>query len=139
MLQTIQWIIAILVISLSVYACQVVETQRDEAFLHTPWTLTSRVVSGNDVATAQPGDYTFTVLPDGVMTGTALCNQCGGTYTLEGSDRVSLSLFCTEKGCPGFDHLEGSFFPYGEGVYEINGSVLEIRLDNGMTYWFRSM
>jgi heat shock protein HslJ len=65
------------------------------------WVLREMRLAGADAFV--PGDssrFTVEFAPDGGMGVVADCNQCGGTYTLDGEALVVPDLVCTLVLCP---------------------------------------
>jgi hypothetical protein len=86
------------------------------------WVLREMRLAGADAFV--PGDssrFTVEFAPDGGMGVVADCNQCGGTYTLDGEALVVPDLVCTLVLCPTPEGqqfatlLEGTSFGRGGG------------------------
>jgi len=74
---------------------------------------------------SKPQDYSFVLLPDGIVQINADCNVAEGTYSLEGS-ALSISTDVTTSADCGPDSMWDSFVQY------LNGAALQFIQDNGL-------
>lgn len=90
------------------------------------------------ITVANPDQYTLRLGNDGRLSVRADCNQCGGTYSLEGDTLKVGNLACTLVGCPSgsLDSAYGAALG-GSSTLAISDSQLILQ-NGGVTLRFRN-
>lgn len=97
-----------------------------------PWRLESMVLE--DAAAFVPEDpsrFTVEFNADGTLGVTADCNQCGGSYTLNGGNLTAGPLVCTLVACPTNRGQEFATLIDGTTSLDLDGDELEIESSEG--------
>ena len=84
------------------------------------------------ITVATPDQYTLRLGNDGRLSVRADCNQCSGTYTLDGDTLRIGNLACTLVGCPA-GSLDGAYAAVLQGSSSLAISDSHLILRNGTT------
>lgn len=127
----------LLMVALVLAGCQLLGLDGNDRFSlsGTAWEMVRVEVNGEVAETVEKGDYLIQFLEDGNVSGTDLCNSCGGTYQVGGDDQLSISAGCTEIACPRMQLYVYSRFPYDAASFTIEKGDLRIAtLDGDRVY-----
>ena len=95
------------------------------------WRLESMQTEGGTFRPEDPGQFTVEFNADGTVGVRADCNQCGGSYTLNG-DRLTVSpLTCTLIACPTSRGQQFAALLEGTSAVEADDGELEIESPDG--------
>jgi heat shock protein HslJ len=97
----------------------------------TPWQLESMEIAGGTFEPDDPSRFTVEFDADGTIGIRADCNQCGGTYVLNGDRLTAGPLACTLVACPTPRGQQFAGLLDGTSSVDIDDDELEIESSEG--------